>query len=64
MEQQLSLPLDNSTDVTFEDCDNWQKTELNWWADRQLHIVGIMSIVQLTMLGLMLLLMHINSIIF
>ena len=64
MEQQLSLPLDNSTDVTFDDGDNWQKTELNWWADRQLHIVGIMSIVQLTMLGLMLLLMHINSIIF
>ena len=64
MEQQLSLPLDNSTDVTFEDCDNWQKTELNWWADRQLKIVALMSGIQVGMFGLMLLCFYINSLAF
>ena len=64
MEQQLSLLLDKPTDATAEDFDNWQKTELNWWADRQLHIIGIMSIIQVTMFGLMLLCFYINSLVF
>jgi|TARA_R100000234_G_scaffold118625_1_gene99488 NADPH-dependent 7-cyano-7-deazaguanine reductase QueF-like protein len=43
---------------------DWQEKELSWLAKKQLTLVAIMSVIQVTMLGLMLLLMYINSIIF
>ena len=46
------------------DFEEWQKTELNWWADRQLKIVALMTCVQLGMFGLMLLCFDINSLVF
>ena len=46
------------------DFEEWQRTELNWWADRQLKIVALMTCVQLGMFGLMLLCFYINSLVF
>jgi NADPH-dependent 7-cyano-7-deazaguanine reductase QueF-like protein len=43
---------------------DWQEKELSWLAKKQLTLVAVMSVIQVTMLGLMLLLMYINSIIF
>ena len=37
------------------DFDEWQKTELHWWADSQLKIVALMTCIQLGMFGFMLL---------
>tara|TARA_R100000234_G_C4955857_1_gene159504 strand:- start:156 stop:305 length:150 start_codon:yes stop_codon:yes gene_type:complete len=42
----------------------WQEKELSWLAKKQLTLVAIMSVVQVTMLGFMLLFMYINSTIF
>ena len=42
----------------------WQEKELSWLAKKQLPLVAIMSVVQVTMLGFMLVFMYINSIIF
>ena len=42
----------------------WQEKELSWLAKKQLTLVAIMSVVQVTMLGFMLVFMYINSIIF
>tara|TARA_B100000902_G_scaffold44064_1_gene51681 strand:+ start:507 stop:656 length:150 start_codon:yes stop_codon:yes gene_type:complete len=47
--------------VTPED---WQEKELSWLAKKQLSIVAIMSVIQVSMLALMMLFMYINSIIF
>ena len=41
--------------ATPEEFDEWQQTELNWWADRQLSIVALMSVVQVVVFGFMLL---------
>ena len=46
------------------DFNEWQKTELSWWADRQLSIVALMSVIQVGMFGLMLLCFYINSLVF
>jgi hypothetical protein len=46
------------------DFNEWQKTELSWWADRQLKIVALMSGIQVGMFGLMLLCFYINSLAF
>ena len=46
------------------DFNEWQKTELSWWADRQLKIVVLMSGIQVGMFGLMLLCFYINSLAF
>jgi len=43
---------------------NWQEKELSWLAKKQLSIVAIMSVIQVSMLALMMLFMYINSIIF
>tara|TARA_B100001559_G_C16356672_1_gene555358 strand:+ start:333 stop:479 length:147 start_codon:yes stop_codon:yes gene_type:complete len=43
---------------------DWQEKELSWLAKQQLKIVGIMSVIQVSMLGIMMLLMYINSRIF
>jgi intracellular septation protein A len=53
--------VENATPEEFE---QWQQTELNWWADRQLSIVALMSVVQVVVFGLMLLVFYINSKIF
>ena len=50
--------------ATPEEFDEWQQTELNWWADRQLRIVAVMSVVQVVVFGLMLLVFYINSKVF
>jgi intracellular septation protein A len=50
--------------ATPEEFDEWQQTELNWWADRQLSIVALMSVVQVVVFGLMLLVFYINSKVF
>ena len=53
--------VENATPEEFE---KWQQTELNWWADRQLSIVALMSVVQVAVFGLMLLVFYINSKVF
>ena len=50
--------------ATPEEFAEWQQTELNWWADRQLCIVALMSVVQVVVFGLMLLVFYINSKVF
>ena len=47
--------------ATPEEFAEWQETELNWWADRQLSIVALMSVIQVAVFGLMLLVFYINS---
>tara|TARA_R110000824_G_scaffold215526_1_gene402005 strand:+ start:424 stop:639 length:216 start_codon:yes stop_codon:yes gene_type:complete len=44
--QQPNLLLNKPRDATPEEALHWQETDLNWWADRQLKIVAIMSGVQ------------------
>ena len=39
--------------ATPEEFRAWQETELNWWADRQLSIVALMSVIQVAVFGLM-----------
>ena len=62
--QQLELELNKTVDATREEWDEWQEKELSWLAKKQLTLVAIMSVVQVTMLGFMLVFMYINSIIF
>tara|TARA_B100001113_G_scaffold353753_1_gene359613 strand:- start:4881 stop:5171 length:291 start_codon:yes stop_codon:yes gene_type:complete len=63
-EQQLTLNLNKPKDATPEQFEEWQEKELNWWAERQLSFVAVMSIVQVCMLGLMGATMLLNSILF
>jgi|TARA_R110002033_G_scaffold152144_1_gene188843 hypothetical protein len=51
-------------DSTPQERKDWQENELSWWAGLQLNIVAVMSIIQVVMLGLMMLLMYMNSRIF
>ena len=51
-ETQLSLNLNKPADATPEE-QEWYETELKPWGDRQLNIVAIATVVQVTMLGLM-----------
>jgi hypothetical protein len=44
--------------------EEWQEKELSWLAKKQLSLVAIMSVIQVSMLALMMLLMYINSRIF
>ncbi len=44
--------------------EEWQEKELSWLAKKQLSLVAIMSVTQVSMLALMMLFMYINSIIF
>ena len=60
-EQQLELQLNKTVDATPEQFEEWQKTELKWWADRQFPIVWIACFVQLSALGFMALIMTING---
>ena len=54
-EQQLEFNLYKPRDATPEEFDEWQEKELQPWGDRQLLIVFIMALVQLSALGFMLL---------
>ena len=63
-EQQLTLNLDKPADATPEQFEEWQKEELAPWAEKQISIVAIMSIIQFTMLGLMGAVMALNQWIF
>tara|TARA_B100001109_G_scaffold167208_1_gene136327 strand:- start:111 stop:413 length:303 start_codon:yes stop_codon:yes gene_type:complete len=40
--------------ATPKEFDEWQETELNWWAEKQLNFVAIASLIQLSALGFML----------
>jgi len=59
--QQQSLLLNKPNEASPEEFLKWQETELNWWADRQMNIVAIMSVVQVVVFGLMLLVFYVNS---
>ena len=56
-ETQLQLNLNKPADATPEQFEEWQESELNWWAEKQLPIVAFMAVVQLVMFGGMLLTM-------
>lgn len=53
--QQTSLLLNKPRDASPEETLHWQETDLNWWADRQLKIVALMSGVQVGVFMFMLL---------
>ena len=53
--QQTNLLLNKTRDASPEEFLEWQETDLNWWADRQLKIVAIMSGVQVGVFMFMLL---------
>ena len=51
-------------EATPEEFDQWQETELKWWADQQFKIVIIATIVQFTCLAFMFSVMALNSYLF
>ena len=53
--QQTSLLLNKPREASPEEALHWQENNLNWWADRQLKIVAIMSGVQVGVFLLMIL---------
>lgn len=62
--QQQSLLLNKPNEASPEEFLHWQETELNWWADRQMNIVAIMSVVQVAVFGFMLFIFYVNTKIF
>ena len=62
--QQPSLLLNKPNEASPEEFLHWQETELNWWADRQLAIVALMSFVQVAVFGFMLFIFYVNTKIF
>ena len=62
--QQPNLLFNKPKNASSEDFLNWEKTELNWWANRQLKIVAMMSVVQVSAFMFMLLSFHIISFLF
>ena len=60
-EQQLELQLNKTREATPEQFEEWQETELKWWADRQFPIIWIACFVQLSALGFMAIIMMING---
>lgn len=61
---QLSLLLNKPRDATPQEVEDWYNTELKWWGDRQLNIVAIATVVQISALGMMGLVMMINQWVF
>ena len=53
--QQPDLLFNKPKNASSDDFLHWEKTELNWWANRQLKIVAIMSGVQVGVFMFMLL---------
>ena len=62
--QQPSLLLNKPNEASPEEFLHWQETELNWWADKQLAIVALMSFVQVAVFGFMLFIFYVNTKIF
>ena len=62
--QQLNLLFNKPKNASSEDFLNWERTELNWWANRQLKIVAMMSVIQVSVFMFMLLSFHIISFLF
>ena len=62
--QQPNLLFNKPKNASSKDFLNWEKTELNWWANRQLKIVAMMSVVQVSAFMFMLLSFHIISFLF
>ena len=62
--QQPSLLLNKPNEASPEEFLHWQETELNWWADKQLPIVALMSFVQVAVFGFMLFMFYVNTKIF
>ena len=58
--QQLNLNF-RPRNATPEEVDDWYNTELKWWGDRQLSIVAIATVVQISALGFMALIMNLNQ---
>ena len=62
--QQPNLLFNKPKNASSEDFLNWERTELNWWANRQLKIVAMMSVIQVSVFMFMLLSFHIISFLF
>tara|TARA_B100000579_G_scaffold386276_1_gene357880 strand:+ start:94 stop:330 length:237 start_codon:yes stop_codon:yes gene_type:complete len=62
-EQQLEFVF-KPQDATPEQFEEWQETELKWWADKQFPIIWIACAVQLSALGFMAFMMMINQYLF
>ena len=62
--QQPNLLFSKPKNASSKDFLNWEKTELNWWADRQLKIVAMMSVVQVSAFMFMLLSFYLISLLF
>ena len=44
---QLKFNFLKNRDATPSEIEEWQKTELQWWGDRQLNFVAIAAVIQL-----------------
>ena len=62
--QQPNLLFNKPKNASSEDFLNWERTELNWWANRQLKIVAMMSVIQVSVFMFMLLSFYIISFLF
>ena len=62
--QQPNLLFNKPKNASSEDFLNWERTELNWWANRQLKIVAMMSVVQVSAFMVMLLSFYLISLLF
>ena len=62
--QQPNLLFNKPKNASSEDFLNWERTELNWLANRQLKIVAMMSVIQVSAFMFMLLSFHIISFLF
>ena len=62
--QQPNLLFNKPKNASSEDFLHWEKTELNWWANRQLKIVAMMSVIQVSVFMFMLLSFYIISFLF
>ena len=63
-EQQLELLLNKPRDATPKEAEDWYEEELKWWGDRQLKIVAIATVVQISALGFMAAVMLFNQSVF
>ena len=50
--------------ATQKEFEEWERRELNWWADKQLLIVAIAVVIQFSMLGFMFMIMAMNGVLF
>ena len=48
-------------EATPEEFEEWQEKELNWWADKQLIIIAIAAVVQLSALAFMASVMYVTG---